>query len=107
MCVVRRHSGGCFFPVNPSPPPPPRPCVAQVSKWRLQYREAEARLAELMGGKAGDAKTLVWGVNDEERFRGELDETVRACRGASCVVRSTGSRRSSLAGPKVGNGGYG
>lgn len=49
----------------------------QVSKWRLQCREAEARLAEVMGTKPGDSKTLVWGIGDEERFRGELDETVR------------------------------
>lgn len=48
----------------------------QVSKWRLQCKEAEARLAELTGDKGGDVKRLVWGVGDEERFRGELDEKV-------------------------------
>lgn len=47
-----------------------------MSRWRLQFKEAEARLAELTGDKSGDAKTLVWGVGDEERFRGELDEKV-------------------------------
>lgn len=51
----------------------------QVSKWRLQFKEAEARLAEVTGDKTGDAKRLVWGVADEERFRGELDEKVRPC----------------------------
>eukprot|EP00903_Cladosiphon_okamuranus_P015003 g13882.t1 len=49
---------------------------AEVSRWRLQTKEAEARLAELTGDKSGDAKRLVWGVGDEERFRGELDEKV-------------------------------
>lgn len=49
----------------------------QVSKWKVQCREAEERLAELTGDKTGDAKRLVWGVGDEERFRGELDEKVR------------------------------
>eukprot|EP00904_Undaria_pinnatifida_P004353 jgi/Undpi1/13919/HiC_scaffold_9.g03570.m1 len=49
---------------------------AEVSKWRMQYREAEDRLAELTGDKSGDAKKLVWGVGDEDRFRGELDEKV-------------------------------
>lgn len=48
----------------------------QVSKWRLQFKEAEARLVELTGDKTGDVKKLVWGVGDEERFRGELDEKV-------------------------------
>lgn len=47
-----------------------------MSRWRLQFKEAEARLAELTGDKSGDAKRLVWGVGDEERFRGELDEKV-------------------------------
>lgn len=42
----------------------------------MQYREAEDRLAELTGDKSGDAKKLVWGVGDEDRFRGELDEKV-------------------------------
>lgn len=51
--------------------------LCQVSRWRLQFKEAEARLAELTGDKSGDAKRLVWGVGDEERFRGELDEKVR------------------------------
>lgn len=32
---------------------------------------------ELTGDKTGDVKRLVWGVGDEERFRGELDEKVR------------------------------
>lgn len=48
----------------------------QVTKWRLQCKEAEARLAELTGDQSGDAKRLVWGVADEERFRGDLDEKV-------------------------------
>lgn len=48
----------------------------QVSKWRLQFKEAEARLAELTGDKSGDVKRIVWGMGDEERFRGELDEKV-------------------------------
>ncbi|CAM9386775.1 unnamed protein product, partial [Sphacelaria rigidula] len=48
----------------------------EVSKWRLQFKEAEARLAELTGGAPGDVKSLVWGVADEERFRGELNEKV-------------------------------
>lgn len=47
-----------------------------MSRWRLQFKEAEARLAELTGDKSGDTKRLVWGVGDEERFRGELDEKV-------------------------------
>lgn len=47
-----------------------------MNRWRLQFKEAEARLAELTGDKSGDAKRLVWGVGDEERFRGELDEKV-------------------------------
>lgn len=51
-------------------------CNWQVSKWRLQFKEAEARLAELTGGQPGDVKNLVWGVGDEERFRGELDDKV-------------------------------
>lgn len=51
-------------------------CTFQVSKWRLQFKEAEARLAELAGDKGGDVKRLIWGVADEERFRGELDEKV-------------------------------
>ncbi|CAN0193041.1 unnamed protein product [Ectocarpus sp. 6 AP-2014] len=49
---------------------------AEVSKWRLQCKEAEARLAELTGDNSGDVRRLVWGVGDEERFRGELDEKV-------------------------------
>lgn len=49
-----------------------------MSKWRLQFKEAEARLAELTGDKSGDVKRLVWGMGDEERFRGELDEKVCA-----------------------------
>ncbi|CAN0061430.1 unnamed protein product [Scytosiphon promiscuus] len=49
---------------------------AEVSKWRLQFKEAEARLAELTGDKSGDGKRLVWGLADEERFRGELDGKV-------------------------------
>lgn len=48
----------------------------QVSKWRLQFKEAEARLAELTGNATGDVKRLLWGIGDEERFRGELDEKV-------------------------------
>lgn len=47
-----------------------------MTKWRLQCKEAEARLAELTGDKSGDAKRLVWGVADEERFRGDLDYKV-------------------------------
>lgn len=43
----------------------------------MQCKEAEARLAELTGGNPGDVKSLVWGVGDEERFRGGLDEKVR------------------------------
>lgn len=50
--------------------------MSQVSKWRLQCKEAEARLAELTGDNSGDVRRLVWGVGDEERFRGELDEKV-------------------------------
>ncbi|CAN0210254.1 unnamed protein product [Ascophyllum nodosum] len=49
---------------------------SEVSKWRLQCKEAEARLVELMGDQTGDAKRLVWGVADEERFQGDLDEKV-------------------------------
>lgn len=59
--------------------PPPSPLYdhsSQVSKWRLQFKEAEARLLELTGDKTGDMKRVVWGLADEERFRGELDEKV-------------------------------
>lgn len=47
-----------------------------MTKWRLQCKEAEARLAELTGDQSGDAKRLVWGVADEERFRVDLDDKV-------------------------------
>lgn len=63
--------------------------AAQVSKWRSQCKEAEARLVELTGGKPGDSKTLVWGLGDEERFRGELDETVSfRFKRAFCIFES-------------------
>lgn len=65
----------------------------QVSKWKVQSREAEERLAELTGDKSGDTKRLVWGVADEERFRGELDEKVRRRRGVGGLGRGGGKGR--------------
>ena len=40
-----------------------------------------------MGDQTGDAKRLVWGVADEERFQGDLDEKVRRMVVVSLTVR--------------------